>query len=85
MGVFVILSNWFSLYFILQVVEQEFDITQTFQLKNTSEMVLQFRLATQPPFVVLRPRPRAQNITSRNLPSGDSQALALQPQRSIQV
>ncbi|XP_039983101.1 deleted in lung and esophageal cancer protein 1 [Xiphias gladius] len=67
-----------------ELVLREFDITQTFQLKNTSEMPLHFRLGTQPPFIVLKPQPRARTSTSRN-PPGDSQALVLQPQNSVQV
>uniref|UniRef100_A0A3P9CVN0 DLEC1 cilia and flagella associated protein n=1 Tax=Maylandia zebra TaxID=106582 RepID=A0A3P9CVN0_9CICH len=35
-----------------EIVVREFDITQSFQLKNTSEMPLHFSLGTQPPFSV---------------------------------
>ncbi|XP_026216993.1 deleted in lung and esophageal cancer protein 1 [Anabas testudineus] len=70
---------------VKEVVVQEFDITQTFQLNNTSDMPLHFRLGTQPPFIVLKPPPRAQTSTSSNPPAGDSQSLVLQPQHSIQV
>uniref|UniRef100_A0A3Q3G0Z0 DLEC1 cilia and flagella associated protein n=1 Tax=Labrus bergylta TaxID=56723 RepID=A0A3Q3G0Z0_9LABR len=63
----------------------EFDTTQTFQLKNNSEMALHFQLETQPPFLVLKPQPQAFTSTSSNLPSGDSQSLVLKPQHSMQV
>ncbi|GLD54713.1 deleted in lung and esophageal cancer protein 1 [Lates japonicus] len=66
-------------------VVREFDVTRTLQLKNTSEMPLHFRLVTQPPFIVLRPQPRAQTSTSSNPPTGDSQSLVLQQQNSMQV
>ncbi|KAM7369872.1 hypothetical protein PAMP_011162 [Pampus punctatissimus] len=64
---------------------REFDIIQAFQLKNTSEMPLHFRLGTQLPFSVLKPEPRAQSSSSSNPPTGDSQPLVLQPQHSMQV
>uniref|UniRef100_UPI003AAEDB9A deleted in lung and esophageal cancer protein 1 n=1 Tax=Centroberyx gerrardi TaxID=166262 RepID=UPI003AAEDB9A len=64
---------------------QEFDITQTFQLKNTSEMPLQFRLGTQPPFFVVLPQSRARTSSSSNPPTSDSQPLVLQPQHNMQV
>uniref|UniRef100_A0A3B4UY15 DLEC1 cilia and flagella associated protein n=1 Tax=Seriola dumerili TaxID=41447 RepID=A0A3B4UY15_SERDU len=68
-----------------ELVVQEFDITQTLQLKNTSEMPLHFRLGTEPPFIVLKPRSRAWTSTSSNPPTGDSHSLVLQPQKSMQV
>lgn len=64
---------------------REFDITQTLQLKNNSEMLLHFTLGTQPPFLVLKPQPRARTSNSSNPPTGDSQSLVLQPQHSMQV
>lgn len=64
---------------------REFDITQTLQLKNNSEMLLHFTLGTQPPFLVLKPQPRARTSNSSNPPTGDSQPLVLQPQHSMQV
>ncbi|XP_047468119.1 deleted in lung and esophageal cancer protein 1 isoform X2 [Mugil cephalus] len=67
-------------------VVQEFDITQTFQLKNTSEMSLHFKLGTQPPFLVLKPQPRTHsNSTSSNPPTGDNHCLVLQPQHCMRV
>uniref|UniRef100_H2M1B4 DLEC1 cilia and flagella associated protein n=1 Tax=Oryzias latipes TaxID=8090 RepID=H2M1B4_ORYLA len=33
---------------------KEFDVSQTFQLRNTSEVALHFRMETQPPFSVLK-------------------------------
>ncbi|XP_053198841.1 deleted in lung and esophageal cancer protein 1 [Scomber japonicus] len=68
-----------------EVLLQEFDTIQTFQLKNTSEMLLHFRLETRPPFLVLKPQPRAQSSISSNPPTGDSQTLVLQPRHSMQV
>uniref|UniRef100_A0A3P9CWD3 DLEC1 cilia and flagella associated protein n=1 Tax=Maylandia zebra TaxID=106582 RepID=A0A3P9CWD3_9CICH len=71
--------------FFLQIVVREFDITQSFQLKNTSEMPLHFSLGTQPPFSVVKPKPRGPTSTSRNPPSGDNQSLVLKPQHSMRV
>uniref|UniRef100_A0A669CMZ0 DLEC1 cilia and flagella associated protein n=1 Tax=Oreochromis niloticus TaxID=8128 RepID=A0A669CMZ0_ORENI len=71
--------------FFLQIVVREFDITQSFQLKNTSEMPLHFSLGTQPPFSVVKPKPRGPTSTSRNPPSADSQSLVLKPQHSMRV
>lgn len=68
-----------------ETVVREFDITQTLQLKNNSEMLLHFTLGTQPPFLVLKPQPRARTSNSSNPPTGDSQSLVLQPQHSMQV
>lgn len=68
-----------------EVVVHEFDITQSFQLKNTSEMPLHFTLGTQPPFSVVKPKPRAWTSSSSNPPTGDSQPLVLKPQHSMQV
>lgn len=79
------LSGRFSGCFAPQPAVREFDITRTFQLKNNSEMLLHFRLGTQPPFLVLKPQPRARTSTSSNPPTGDSQYLVLQPQHSMQV
>lgn len=75
----------FLLVFALQLVVREFHITQTLRLKNNSEMTLHFRLGTQPPFLVLKPQPRALTSTSSNPPTGDSQSLVLQPQHSMQA
>ncbi|XP_042366373.1 deleted in lung and esophageal cancer protein 1 [Plectropomus leopardus] len=63
----------------------EFDITRALRLRNNSEMTLQFRLGTQPPFLVLKPQPRARTSTSSNPPTGESQSLVLQPQQSMKV
>ncbi|XP_072234940.1 deleted in lung and esophageal cancer protein 1 [Leuresthes tenuis] len=68
-----------------ELVVREFDVTQTFQLKNTSEMPLHFRLGTQPPFSVLSPQPRAWTSSSSNPPTGDNQPLMLQPQQNLRV
>ncbi|XP_026147588.1 deleted in lung and esophageal cancer protein 1 [Mastacembelus armatus] len=64
---------------------QDFNITKSLQLKNTSEMPLRFRLGTQPPFTVLKPQFLAQTGTSNNLPTGNSQSLVLHPQHSMQI
>ncbi|XP_078137059.1 deleted in lung and esophageal cancer protein 1 isoform X3 [Sander vitreus] len=68
-----------------ELVVCEFDITRALKLKNNSEMPLHFRLGTQPPFLVLKPQPRAHTSTSSNPPTGDSQSLVLQPQHIMQV
>ncbi|XP_055364189.1 deleted in lung and esophageal cancer protein 1 isoform X2 [Betta splendens] len=68
-----------------EVVVKDFDVTETFQLNNTSEMPLHLRLGAQPPFTVLKPQPRAQTRPSSNSPTGDSQPLVLQPQHNMQV
>ncbi|XP_030612582.1 deleted in lung and esophageal cancer protein 1 isoform X2 [Archocentrus centrarchus] len=68
-----------------EIVVHEFDITQSFQLKNTSEMPLHFTLGAQPPFSVVKPKPRARTSGSSNPPTGDSQPLVLKPQHSMQV
>lgn len=78
------LSRW-SGCFAPQLVVRDFDITQTLQLRNNIEMPLHFRLGTQPPFLVLKPQPRARTSNSSNPPTGDSQYLVLQPQHSMQV
>uniref|UniRef100_A0A3Q4N0R9 DLEC1 cilia and flagella associated protein n=1 Tax=Neolamprologus brichardi TaxID=32507 RepID=A0A3Q4N0R9_NEOBR len=46
-----------------EIVVREFDITQSFQLKNTSEMPLHFSLGTQPPFSVVKPKPKGFGVT----------------------
>ncbi|XP_028289337.1 deleted in lung and esophageal cancer protein 1 [Parambassis ranga] len=68
-----------------ELAVQEFNITQSFQLKNTSEMPLYFRLTTQPPFLILKPQPRNQTSNSSNPSTSDNRALVLQPQGSMQV
>ncbi|XP_037612878.1 deleted in lung and esophageal cancer protein 1 [Sebastes umbrosus] len=68
-----------------EMLVREFDITRALRLKNTSGMPLHFRLGTQPPFIVLKPQPRARTSTSSNPPTGDGQSLVLQPQQSMQV
>ncbi|XP_039900319.1 deleted in lung and esophageal cancer protein 1 isoform X2 [Simochromis diagramma] len=68
-----------------EIVVREFDITQSFQLKNTSEMPLHFSLGTQPPFSVVKPKPKGPTSTPRNPPSGDNQSLVLKPQHSMRV
>nr|XP_046227112.1 deleted in lung and esophageal cancer protein 1 isoform X2 [Scatophagus argus] len=64
---------------------REFNITRSLLLKNNTEMPLQFRLATQPPFLVLKPQPRARTSNSSNPPTGDSRFLVLQSQHVVQV
>ncbi|XP_070784344.1 deleted in lung and esophageal cancer protein 1 [Enoplosus armatus] len=68
-----------------ELAVREFDIAQSLQLKNNSEMLLHFRLGTLPPFLVLKPQSRAQTSTSSNPPTGDSYSLVLRPQHSMQV
>ncbi|XP_071341210.1 deleted in lung and esophageal cancer protein 1 [Trachinotus anak] len=68
-----------------ELVVREFDIIQTLQLKNTSEMPLHFRLVTEPPFVVLKPQLRARTSTSSNPSTADGHSLVLQLQNSMQV
>ncbi|XP_041824653.1 deleted in lung and esophageal cancer protein 1 [Melanotaenia boesemani] len=68
-----------------ELVVRELDVMQTFQLKNTLEMPLHFRLGTRSPFSVLKPQPRAQTSSSSNPSIINGQALVLQPQHSVQV
>ncbi|XP_058478852.1 deleted in lung and esophageal cancer protein 1 [Solea solea] len=63
----------------------DFDITRSLQLINNSEMVIHFRLKTQPPFTVLKPQSRDRTSSSGNLTSADSQFMLLQQQKSVQV
>ncbi len=82
----VILSGRFSVFFLSpQPVVREFDIIKTFQLRNNSEMLLNFRLRTRLPFLVLKPQPRVQTNSSSNPRTGVSQSLGLKPQQSMQV
>uniref|UniRef100_A0A3Q3L0I4 DLEC1 cilia and flagella associated protein n=1 Tax=Mastacembelus armatus TaxID=205130 RepID=A0A3Q3L0I4_9TELE len=83
--VFLMSHAQWSLCFDLQLTLQDFNITKSLQLKNTSEMPLRFRLGTQPPFTVLKPQFLAQTGTSNNLPTGNSQSLVLHPQHSMQI
>ncbi|XP_075308844.1 deleted in lung and esophageal cancer protein 1 [Odontesthes bonariensis] len=68
-----------------ELVVRELDVTQTFQLKNTSEMPLHFRLGTQPPFSVLNPQPLAWTSSSSDPATGDNRPLVLQPQQNMRV
>ncbi|XP_044196282.1 deleted in lung and esophageal cancer protein 1 [Thunnus albacares] len=68
-----------------ELLMREVEVIRTFQLRNTSEMALHFRLETQPPFLVLKPQPRARSGTSSHPPTGDSQPLVLQPQHNMKV
>ncbi|XP_041670632.1 deleted in lung and esophageal cancer protein 1 [Cheilinus undulatus] len=68
-----------------ELIVNEFDTTQNFQLKNNTDMPLHFKLGCQLPFLVLKPQPRAFTSTSSNPPTGDSQSLVLTPQRSMHV
>ncbi|XP_053715833.1 deleted in lung and esophageal cancer protein 1 isoform X1 [Synchiropus splendidus] len=64
---------------------QDFTVTESFQLKNTTEMPLYFNLETQPPFSVLKQQPRARNISSSQTCSSHSQYLVVQPKYIMQV
>ncbi|XP_078794887.1 deleted in lung and esophageal cancer protein 1 isoform X2 [Oryzias latipes] len=67
-----------------ELVVCEFDVSQTFQLRNTSEVALHFRMETQPPFSVLKAKQKVFSTSSR--PSaGSRQALVLQPRDTMQV
>ncbi|XP_071270154.1 deleted in lung and esophageal cancer protein 1 [Salvelinus alpinus] len=72
-----------------EMVQRKCSITRTFQLKNSTEMPLSFRLSTQPPFSVLQPQPRGgvgtAGCSSHSLPSGENQLLLLQPRHNTQV
>ncbi|XP_068438348.1 deleted in lung and esophageal cancer protein 1 [Clinocottus analis] len=68
-----------------ELVICEFDTTRDFQLTNSSEMPLHFRLETQAPFRVIKQHLQVRTNTSVDPPAGDSQALVLHPQRSMQV
>ncbi|KAA0704760.1 Deleted in lung and esophageal cancer protein 1 [Triplophysa tibetana] len=74
--------------------QKESRITQTFLLKNNTEMTLSFRLTAHPPFSVLLPRqnikPTGRSPSHRNTQGlsgpGDEQAsLLLQPNQVMQV
>ncbi|XP_034024820.1 deleted in lung and esophageal cancer protein 1 [Thalassophryne amazonica] len=68
-----------------ELVVQEFDTTQSFKLRNTTEMALHFRLGTQLPFSVVQPQPRVVSSTSSNPSTAETQYLVLQPQHKMQV
>ncbi|XP_038828959.1 deleted in lung and esophageal cancer protein 1-like [Salvelinus namaycush] len=70
-----------------EMVQRKCSITRTFQLKNSTEMPLSFRLSTQPPFSVLQPRGGVgtAGCSSHSLPSGENQLLLLQPRHNKQV
>ncbi|KAM6900472.1 deleted in lung and esophageal cancer protein 1 [Xenentodon cancila] len=68
-----------------EVSVSEFDVEQTFQLKNPMEMPLRFRLETQPPFSVFKSQSRAQTSPSSSTPTDDSYPLVLRPQDCIWV
>lgn len=68
-----------------ELLPQEFKKTKSFRLQNTLEMPLNFRLKTQPPFLVLKPQPKLCTSPSSNPSTGDSNSLMLQPQQSMQV
>lgn len=75
------------LVFLLFVLQQlcEFDVVQTFQLKNQSERELSFRLETPPPFTVLKQHPHAPTDPSSSQSARQSPFLILQPYRNTQV
>ncbi|XP_008306151.1 deleted in lung and esophageal cancer protein 1 isoform X2 [Cynoglossus semilaevis] len=68
-----------------EVCVQDFDVTRTLQLLNSSEMIVHFKLKTQPPFMVIKPNPRVRSSTSSNSRSAESEFLVLQQQKSVQV
>uniref|UniRef100_A0A8C3G8Z5 DLEC1 cilia and flagella associated protein n=2 Tax=Cyclopterus lumpus TaxID=8103 RepID=A0A8C3G8Z5_CYCLU len=68
-----------------ELVVREFDTTRAFQLRNNSEMLLHFSLGTQPPFKVVKQQLEVRTSSSSDPPTGDSQALVLHPQQSMQV
>ncbi|KAM6977672.1 deleted in lung and esophageal cancer protein 1 [Aplochiton taeniatus] len=67
--------------------EKTVAIMHTFQLKNTTEVPLSFRLSVEPPFSVVQPqaKARARTGTSGPPPIGECQPLVLQPQHNMQV
>lgn len=82
-GVFCSQAQWVC--FVQQVCVQDFDVTRTLQLLNSSEMIVHFKLKTQPPFMVIKPNPRVRSSTSSNSRSAESEFLVLQQQKSVQV
>ncbi|XP_045066363.1 deleted in lung and esophageal cancer protein 1 isoform X2 [Coregonus clupeaformis] len=70
-----------------EMVQRKCSITRTFQLKNSTEMPLSFRLSTQPPFSILQPGGCAgtADCASHSLPPGENQLLVLQPRHNKQV
>lgn len=69
----------------LQTVLRDFDVIQTFELRNNLELLLHFKLETQSPFIVLKPQPLACTRNSSDLRKDDSQYLFLQPQQRMVV
>ncbi|XP_056594485.1 deleted in lung and esophageal cancer protein 1 isoform X2 [Triplophysa dalaica] len=74
--------------------QKESRITQTFLLKNNTEMNLSFRLTTHPPFSVLLPRqnikltgrsPSHRNTQGLSGPGDEQASLLLQPNQVMQV
>ncbi|XP_029384985.1 deleted in lung and esophageal cancer protein 1 isoform X2 [Echeneis naucrates] len=68
-----------------ELVMQDFDVTRTLQLKNTSEIPLYFSLVTEGPFKVMKPQPRTPTATSSNPSTVNSHSLVLHPESSMQV
>ncbi|XP_077480061.1 deleted in lung and esophageal cancer protein 1 [Stigmatopora argus] len=68
-----------------EVLLEEFDNVQSFLLKNTTEMMLRFRLKTQPPFSLVKMPPRAGSSLSSKSSVSDPQMLLLHSQNSILV
>ncbi|KAJ8375005.1 hypothetical protein SKAU_G00055850 [Synaphobranchus kaupii] len=64
--------------------ESEAVLTRNLQLKNTTEMRLNFMLSTQPPFSVLLPRIRADTGSTDRL-AEERPSLVLRPQHNVQV
>ncbi|XP_036377314.1 deleted in lung and esophageal cancer protein 1 [Megalops cyprinoides] len=58
--------------------------TRNFQLKNTTQMRLYFKLSTQPPFSILLPQNRGRTGSSSHHPE-EPQSLILRPQHNLQV
>ncbi|KAG5851028.1 hypothetical protein ANANG_G00088660 [Anguilla anguilla] len=65
-------------------VAKESMLTRNLQLKNTTEMRLNFRLSTHPPFSVLLPQSRA-GTGSTDRHAEERQSLILRPQHNLQV
>ncbi|KAM4719080.1 deleted in lung and esophageal cancer protein 1 [Anableps anableps] len=68
-----------------KVVVSEFSVTESFHLRNATEIPLDFKLETQPPFSVLKTYPRVRTSTSSGPSVVHDQPLVLHPQCSMQV
>ncbi|TRY94279.1 hypothetical protein DNTS_015456, partial [Danionella cerebrum] len=70
--------------------QKESRLTRTFQLKNDTDMVLSFRLSTNPPFSVLLPRLISSSSAHKHTrglsgPGEDQATLLLQPKHIMQI